>query len=475
MEKRLMKKFLFMFLLVAAVASAFTFVVAQTDQTNDSGEKKFVLHGEIRQRANYEENLTDFSDDSDDSFLIFPYRARIAAEGNFTKNVTGYIEFQAFGVWGDAPPIKGFAFGPVGADPNGGIPFPTNASIDQNTNSGQIFGNDVEMYQGYIALNEIGGSQFSLILGRQEIVKGTEMLLGDNDFYSGLSHDAAMGTWQPKKFSLDVWWSRPLQTPAPITVAPPSVPNHDSVNFYGAWLNWNRYDNGVGWAAYLLDYDSAALGGIGLPDGSRRQFWTIGARTDREVSGKNGIYWNAELAFQDGDYNNGPDLGDTGSISALGWEGTLGFNLHGSYDHKFQIVFDMASGDDDPTNEDAEAFDPLFQDSHDRYGFTDIFTFSDLTVWGLGYHAIMSDTWSWGVDYFNQSLSEDVPAGPAAGEDHLGQELDGWWKMQYTPNTQVLVGAAYFDPGDAIDAVNSAGGVDTSAGIRLLAQVRLRW
>ncbi|MCI0569077.1 MAG: alginate export family protein [Acidobacteria bacterium] len=466
-----MKKFLYMFLLVAAVASAFSFVVAQTD---DPGEKKFVLHGEIRQRADYEDNLTDFTSDLDDSFLMFPYRARIAAEGHFTKNVTGYVEFQAFGVWGDAPPIKGFQFGPVGADVNSPIPFPVNSAILQNTNSGQDFGNDVELYQGYIGLNEIAGSQFSLILGRQEIVKGTEMLLGDNDFYNGVSHDAAMGTWQAKNFALDVWWSRPLQTPAAITSSPGgTVPDHQSINFYGAWLNWNRYDNGVTWAAYILDYDDGLS--TGLPDAVRSQFVTLGARTDREISGKNGIYWNAEFAYQSGDYNNGPNLQDTGSIKATGWEGTLGFNLYGSYDHKFQILYDVASGDDDFTNDDAENFNPLFQDSHDRYGFTDIFVFSNLTVWGLGYHAIVSDTQSWGVDYFNQSLSEDIVGGPANGENALGQEIDGWWKMQYTANTQVMVGAAWFDPGDAIDADNSASGLSTDAGIRLLAQVRLRW
>ena len=470
-----MKKFLYMFLLAAAVASAFSFVLAETD---DSGEKKFVLHGEIRQRADYEDNLTDFTGDIDDSFLMFPYRARIGAEGHFTKDVVGYVEFQAFGVWGDAPPIKGFSFGPVGGDNISGPSFPSNTAIDQNANSGQLFGNDVELYQGYLALNKLGGSDFSLIFGRQEIVKGTEMLLGDNDFYNGISHDAAMGCWQAKKFDLDFWFSRSLQTPAPATVITPAgvpVPNHNSADFYGVWLNWNRYNNGVGWAAYILDFQSSALSGLGLPDASRRQFMTLGARTDREVNGKNGIYWNAEFAYQTGDYNNGPALQDTGSIKATGWEGTIGFNLHGSYDHKFQLIYDVASGDNDPTDDNGENFDPLFQDSHDRYGFTDIFTFSDLTVWGVGYHAMMSDTWSWGVDYFNQSLTEDIVGGPADGKNALGQELDGWWKMQYTPNTQVLVGAAWFDPGDAIDDVNSASGLSTDAGIRLLAQVRLRW
>src|SRR5436309_115607 len=114
MEKHLMKKFLYMFLLAAAVASAFSFVLAAEDES--MGEKKFVLHGEIRERGDYNDNLSDFTDDSSDSFLFFPYRARIAAEGQFSKDVMGYIEFQSFGHWGDVTPIKGFQFGPVFGD-----------------------------------------------------------------------------------------------------------------------------------------------------------------------------------------------------------------------------------------------------------------------------------------------------------------------------------------------------------------------
>jgi len=466
MEKRLMKKFLYMFLFAAAVASAFSFVLAAEDES--MGEKKFVLHGEIRQRADFNDNLSDFTGDSDDSFLFFPYRARIGAEGHFAKDVVGYVEFQAFGHWGDVPPIKGFQFGPVFGDNVNGPSFPSGTNVLQDTNSGQFFNNDVELYQAYIGLSKIGGSDFSAKFGRQEIVKGSEMLLGDNDFYSGISHDGAVGSWMGKHFNLDVWWTRPLQSGGALT-----NPDHQSVNFYGAWLDWSRYKNGIGWSAYILDFEDGTT--TGLPDPSRRQFWTIGGRSDREVTGKNGFFWNAELAIQKGDYNNGPTLGDTGSIKAMGWEGTLGYNFKMKHDQRVHVTYDMATGDDDPTDDSAEFFDPLFQDSHNRYGFTDLFTFSDLTVLGAGYSMTLNDRSSWGVDYFQQSLTEKIQGGPADGEDSLGQEIDGWWKYQYTQNAQIMAGAAWFDPGDAIDAINTAGGVSTDSGIRLLGQLRLRW
>jgi len=466
-----MKKFLYLFLLVAALAGASTFVLAADEES--TGEKKFVLHGEIRQRGDFNDNLSDFTGDDEDSFIFFPYRARIAAEGHFSNDVVGYFEIQSFGHWGDVPPIKGYQFGPVFGDPTSGPSNPPfgsgNTNVLQDTNSGQDFFNDVELYQAYVALNKIAGSDFSLKFGRQEIVKGTEMLLGDNDFYSGISHDAFMACWMGEHFDLDFWWSRPFQTGGTFG----TNPDHQSVNFYGLYLDWDRYENGVGWAAYILEYEDGDT--TPGPGTARRQFYTIGARTDRDVTGKNGFYWNAEYALQTGEYNIGPGLGDTGDIQAFGWEGMIGYNFHGEHDHKFHVSYDMASGDDDTTNTDAEFFDPLFQDSHNRYGFSDLFTFSDLTVWGVGYSSDITDRQSWGVDFWNQELSEPIVGGAADGQDALGQEVDAWWKFQYNPNTQVMVGTAWFDPGDAISEVVEVGGESADAGIRLLANLRLRW
>ena len=461
-----MKKYLVMFCIAAAVAGASSFAVAQDDS---GGERRFVLHGEIRQRADFNDNLLDFTDDTDDSFLFFPYRARIAAEGHFGKGVIGYIEMQGFGFWGDVPPIKDFAFGPVGSsNPDGPVvPFVV-TNILAETNSGQLFSNDIELYQAFINLTEIGGSKWGIKIGRQEIVRGTEFLLGDNDFYDGISHDAMMGTWNTDNFNLDIFWTRPLQRPDAVGdgVDPPMVPNHDSVNFYGAYLDWDRYDNGIGWAAYALFYQA----GDNAVVAARRDFWTLGGRADRDVeAGNSGFFFNAELAYQTGEYTVGPALGDTGDIKAMGFEGMLGFQFGGDSNHRLRGWYDMASGDDDPADTDAEGFDPLFQDSHSRYGFTDRLAFTNLTVFGVGWSMSISDTQSLGVDYFNQNLTEEDPA---TGEDQFGQEIDGWWKLQYNPNTQIMVGAGYLMPGDEIDA---ALGQDGDAGIRLLSQVRLRW
>src|SRR5262249_36381529 len=134
---------------------------------------------------------SDFDDNADDGGLFWPYRVRIAAEGKFTKNVSAWIEFQNAGI--------------AGGDPIGINPVRTGSDF------AGVAGNGVEMYQGNMTLDQLWSKNFSLRIGRQEMVAGNELLLGDLDFYSGLSHDGFVGNWKLKKINLMVWYTRPTE------------------------------------------------------------------------------------------------------------------------------------------------------------------------------------------------------------------------------------------------------------------------
>ncbi len=466
-----MKKFLFTFLLAAAVASAFTFVLAQEDQ-GDQGEKKFIIHGEIRERADYINNFSDFNNDVSDSGLMFPYRARLAAEGHFSKDIVGYAEFQMFGVWGDTLPIRGVdGITPIidGVSGNNGAVFGQH-NIEQN-NGSNFTGNSVDLYQAWIGLNNIGGTKFSLKIGRQELVKGSEMLLGDLDFYSGISHDGMVGCFNHDSFDLDVWWTRPFQNANIFGPNPYGPPDHQSINFYGGWVDFKKIPRKIGVAAYVMYYEN----GTQVIDPGRRAFYTIGARANKDAeTGKNGLVWSAELAMQSGKFNIGPGLGDTGDISASAYELMLGYNLKGGRgDHLFQVKYDVGSGNKEGQSPDkAKAFDPLFQDYHMRYGLSDIFTLTDLTAMSLGWNMHAKDHF-FGVDLWKYDLTEDVTQ-PGGKTSSLGSEVDGWWKYMYNPNTQILAGFAYFKPGDVIKFA-TVPNAPTDAGLRLVGNLRLRF
>jgi hypothetical protein len=452
------------------VASAFTFVLAE-----DDGEKKFVIHGEVRQRLDYLDNWFDFDDDESDSGLMFPYRARIAAEGHFTKDVVGYTEFQMFGVWGDTVPNHA-------GDPTtivNGMSFlgPSYILHPVDQNSGNSLGNSVDLYQAWVGINKIGGKDLSLKIGRQEIVKGSEMLLGDLDYYSGISHDGIVGCWAKDSFDLDVWWTRPLQNNQFFIVNPLGAPDHQSINFYGAWVDFTKIPHDIGVAAYLLYFEN----GTQITTPLRRAFYTIGARANQDAKkGENGFAWNGEIAMQSGDFNPGTtgELSQKGDISAMAFEGMFGYNLHtGGGDHMFQAKYVMATGQKDPADPDfdgekAEAFDPLFQDYHMRYGLSDIFVLSDLTAMSVGWN-MQRENSVFGVDYWMYDLAEDAFQAGGTTSD-LGSEVDAWYKFQYNPNTQFMAGLAYFMPGDVVE-FSTLAGAPTDAGLRIVGNARLRF
>ncbi len=471
-----MKKFLFMFLLAAAVAGAFPLALAEEETQGE--EKKFVIHGEIRQRADFIDNFYDFNDDWSDSALFFPYRARIAAEGHFSKNVIGYAEFQAFGVWGDAPPEQGGLNSTwLGSWLGGPLSTP---NVDQNTSNNILYNvNDTQLYQAWIGLNEIGGSKFSLKVGRQEIVKGSEMLLGDRDFYSGIAHDGVVGDANYDSFGLDLRWTRPLQgggvIPGYVGWPTTLTPDHQSTNFYGAWADFKKIPKNIGLSAYLMRYETGLNWSlISTPALMPYSFYTVGARANKDAeAGKNGFAWNAELAVQSGEfYYTAPGDGD---ISTMGFEGMFGYNLNvGENDHLFKVKYVMASGNLDTADPDYdgskyEKFLPMFQDYHFRYGMTDLFTFSNLTAASLGWKMRMNDH-CFGVDYWMFETTEDVYIATGTSTD-LASEVDAYWKYQYNPNTQFMAGLAYVMPGDVIEYDY---GYD-DAGIRLVGNLRLRF
>jgi hypothetical protein len=172
-------------------------------------------------------------------------------------------------------------------------------------------------------------------------------------------------------------------------------------------------------------------------------------------------------------------LGDNGDISASAFEGMFGYNLHtGNADHLFQIKVAGATGNKDPNDPDfdptkAEAFDPLFQDYHMRYGLSDIFVLSDLMATSIGWQ-MTQENHIFGVDYWTYALAEDAIDASGNKQSGLGSEVDGWWKYQYNPNTQVMAGVAYFMPGDVVK-FSTVPNAPTDPGLRIVTNLRLRF
>ena len=433
-----MKKFIYVALLALGVA----LMVAPPAMAQE--DKAATLHGEVRFRGEYNNNAQDFNDDTDDGALYWPYRVRISAEKNFTKNVSAYIEFQNAGVAGNT------VFGPT------------------KTGSVIVSGDGVEMYQGNMTFDQLWSKNFSLRVGRQEMVAGNELLLGDLDFYAGLSHDGGVGTWKLRKVNVMAWYTRPTEgsvSPVVGGFLPPDQvvigAGTSTIHFLGGYASW-AWKKDQSFDVYLMALNDR---------GTTASFETVGVRWAHDVTAKDGLFWSVEGATQFGDAATNVDA--SGHVL----EGWVGYNFKKSkVTHRVYGRLALATGDDASTA-DFEGFMPLFGDFHNRTGRGDWFQLQDastglgggigggLQAVGLGWNAFKGDRHEYGAQYWSYSLAEDN-----GGDDGLGTALDVWYGFNYSRNVSFTASLSRLMPDDAL----TGGGIDDPVS-RLYGQARLRF
>ena len=474
-----MKKFAYAALLT--LAAGMIFVPARA--ADDDDEKKFTVHGEVRQRWEYQDNVGDLTDkiddgDQDDEFSFAPYRARVGVMGQFSNNVSGYISIQDYGFWGNEFPLRGEAM-----------------PLDQT--DGNIDDSEIDLYQAYIAINEIGGSKLSLKAGRMELSMGTELLIGDNDYYNGQSFDGIVGGWDFEKWDLHFGWLTIEDNNVDNCIDDPFLDgsssdcDDDNIDLYGGGANFEIGDTGQHVEPYIIHYRDGDSGDFGISTS------TIGARWSRgyDDEDQNLLDWSLEALIQTGEIDpNGINKDHSASLI----EGTLGFNFsHGDDAHsRVHVGFLSSSGDDNDTDNDNEAFFPLFGDNHsnNRLGNIDFGgnnALSGLLTWTEDIDEAGEDTgitdisagytFTMGNHMFMAAIhlltaTEDALAGNGAtlaNEDDIGQMIDLGYGYRYSQNLSFNVELSNFMPGDAFEGLATTDFEDDA--LRIAGQARLRW
>ncbi len=419
-----MKKLLYVALLAVGVIT----MIAPPVMAQE--EKPFTIHGEVRSRGEYQANASDFNKDANDNADFWPYRVRIAAEGRFAHNVSAWIEFQSAGEAGG-----------------------TLTPVRQGNND--VFGGEgVEMYQGNITFNQIWSKNFNLRVGRQEIVAGNELMLGDLDFYSGQSHDGFVANWNLKKVSLMLWATRPAH--------------------YATWTFMKDQTFDV----YAMDLDNKTNFNV----------QTVGARYAHDLAGKTGFFWDVELAKQFGKASYTGDVKAEGNVA----EGWFGYNWRsGKNNHRVYGRLEQASGDKTSSADKFEGFIPMFGDFHNRTGHGDWFnlgndptnlgpgvtginggtTGSGLQALSAGYTGYYSDKHEFGVAYWKYKLDQK---NVTTGNDDLGNSTDIWYGYNYSKNATFTASLSQLKPGDALKDISGVPAHDDTV-TRLYGQVRLRF
>ena len=127
--------------------------------------------------------------DAGNSLSFTEQRTTISLKADFTNDVSAFIELDSYDIYGEdfrSAFVTGF---------------------DGRASSTD----DVEVYQAYIETSDMWGYPVSFRFGRQEIMLGSEWLIGNNDtasFFRGLSFDGVSAVYSHDEFSITALFAK---------------------------------------------------------------------------------------------------------------------------------------------------------------------------------------------------------------------------------------------------------------------------
>ncbi|QQR81323.1 MAG: alginate export family protein [Deltaproteobacteria bacterium] len=373
--------------------------------------QKLVIGGQLRLRSEnifHQEAFKPSSPNNDANILL---RARINVDAKPVDHVRVFIQPQFSRLFGQE-----------------GSTIANNSTVSASTDV-------IDLHQGYMDLTQIGGSAFSLRVGRQELSYGDERLIGALDWDNkGRNFDAAKLRYEKEKFWIDVFSS--------YNQKPGSVASGAKEVFGGIY--------GSHKVSQAFAYDVYALGLNDTPGtGTDLRLATFGTRLVGTLLESNQLDYNAEGAIQ---------TGKTGGNTILAFMGhaAAGYTFDQSLKPRLGLEYNFASGDKSSTSK-VERFHNLFPTNHNKYGYIDFVGLRNIhdinpsvmikpgkaTV-ELSYHMFLLPQTS---DGLYQASGASLRSG-VAGASHLaGHEADLLVKYPFNKNFSTLAGYSLFKGG----------------------------
>lgn len=443
-----MKKGLLLVLAGALIGAGFAPALAADD------EKTFTFNGEVRARYEYLNNYLDETSDSssgpnDDGYSFAPYRVMLGITGSFAKNITAHADLQYIGFFGDEGSPQKDIFPPVGQF---FTPYLFNTQ-------------GVQLYQGWVQMANIGGTDLGFRLGRQEHTYGTELFLGDNDYYAGLSFDGLRGMWHHGSNDLNFFYYKIAELNGP---NPGPQGGANDSDLFGATYDWTFKKWGTVGGYVLIGQDLGGAGPVGFPDSKVNTYGVRWNRPMMDGDKLNMFDWDVEYAMQNGDAG-GPFGGTKTTLGGWVGEGWFAFNFKAGNSHGRAHIGTLITSGDDTSTAKFEGFIPLYGDfhAHNRFGdldWVDLFGAANITDFNVGYEHWFGDTHyvmaAWHT--FKMTKSNGNP------NDKLGDEIDLTYGYMYSKNLSFQVTLGQAMPGDAF-------GPNPDNVERITAQALLNW
>jgi hypothetical protein len=425
---------------------------------------------------------------------FFEQRTKLSVKADFTKDVSAFIELDSYDIWGEdfrSDHITGVDFRPVS-------------------------GFDVEVYQSYIETRETWGYPLTMRIGRQEIMLGSEWLVGNNDtasLFRGLSFDGITlrydgDTWNVTGLYAKLADNSPIEQDGDVDMLGVygSYTGFEDVTLDAYWL-WVRDARGRGVFTEAFAFATPNVGVLGRIADAIEDFGGVDQYEDTHSihtfglrgAGTYGQFdFEAEVAYQMGNAANavrtffqpdpasflagpaflpfgGPYAEDDADYDALGGNVELGYTFDTSYQPRLFIGGAYFEGDDNREDTFGEfvrnlfpfyvqeasiSFNRLFSD----WEYSEFLENTDLSNaivirGGVSIQPTESISVSGVVSYF---LAEDdtavnglfgVPFFTDQVDDEIGFEVGLYMDYAYSEDLTFSLGYAHFFAGDGVDSV----------------------
>lgn len=352
--------------------------------------------GEFRWQF-WHDSGNDYTDTTDDSADFNWVRARVHHDWTANEELSGRAEFQATQMFGATA---------VGGD-----------------------GDTINLKQAYFQW-KCSQSQWVLTGGRERRHYGDGRLIGSGDWtMAGQSFDGVRFS-HAGEADIDVFAYTVAEesTPGPARPAKTTAEN----TLFGVYGTQGPLQ------VYLIKRDTKATPGAA----NQSDFYTVGGRFDGAAGG---LHVNAEGAWQ--------GAGDNGGADHSAWA------IHGGADLMVGPIsvmgaIDLATGQGSST--DSEAFQTLYEDNHNLFGYQDLFTWTNLRHVSAGASIQLRDTCKLIGSIHTYTLAEK----PAGGKDDAGSEIDIVLEHTISENAKILFVASRYFVGD----VNPGSGATITSG-----------
>jgi hypothetical protein len=258
--------------------------------------------------------------------------------------------------------------------------------------------NPIDVRQLYFAIfhNQEAAFSWSFRAGRQELLFGSERVIGPADWGMSRTFDALDVTLGARNVKVD------LLAASPVLIDDTRLDRHKpGEHFYGAYGSWRNPNPYLSLEPYLLfkqnllvKSEAGSIGNALILSPGIRAFGILPKRVD----------YAAETILQRGSYS-------TDEVRAYAYSGVLGWTVADvKWKPRVSVEYNFASGNRNAKDGTRNTFDQFYPSNHGYYGMIDQFGWKNLRNFRAGFDVLATRKFKLRTDYntFNLATTQDA-------------------------------------------------------------------